>query len=218
MTTVRSLPFSLPPYFRGGPGIGGLSSAVNFGPRGWAPFSSIRVFLSQSSQKWEFRKCVKIFIPLHSKESGPESMNQEICPLAFIPESITHTHRHRLPFFFLFRPQMDTFPVLYLPLGFPQSGCQSIRFLLGKKIFRFERKEEEASSSFGFFFLRKRSNRDSGRDGTKRGVSFFSGPTLRGFFCGVFSSLPLPTWTQKKEDELCKHFLLEYAAKARQIE
>ncbi len=179
--------FPLPPYFRGGGGRTGNWWVVIgrlFWPQGWDPSSSIRVFLSQNSQKWEFRKCVKIFIPLHSKESGPESMNQEICPLAFIPESITHTHRHRLPFFFLFRPQMDTFPVLP-PSRIPTKWLRKHTFFYSEKNIPFWKEGRG-----GFFFFRVFFFCGSGPTGIrgemeqKRSV-FFSGPTLRVFLWGI---------------------------------
>ncbi len=185
-------------------------------PGAGLPFPPLGSSSPKVPKNGNFENVSKYSSPLHSKESGPESMNQEICPLAFIPESITHTHRHRLPFFFLFRPQMDTFPVLYLPLGFPQSGCQSIRFLLGKK-YSVLKGRKRRLLLLSVFFCGSGPTGIRGEMEQKRSVFFF-GSNSSGFFCGVFFSLPLPTWTPEKEDELCKHFLLEYAAKARQIE
>ena len=134
-----------------------------------------------------------------------------------IHPGINHTHAQTPSSFFL--PFSTANGHFSRPTSLSDShkvAAKAYVFLLGKKYSVLKGRKRRLLLLSGFFC-------GSGPTGIrgemeqKRSVFFF-GSNSSGFFCGVFSSLPLPTWTPKKEDELCKHFLLEYAAKARQIE
>ena len=101
-----------------------------------------------------------------------------------IHPGINHTHAQTPSSFFL--PFSTANGHFSRPTSLSDShkvAAKAYVFLLGKKYSVLKGRKRRLLLLSGFFFLRKRSNRDSGRDGTKEECLFF-GSNSSGFFVG----------------------------------